>query len=140
MLRRLPFFKDFTYPEIYEVLQAGRWLGFSNEEHILVEGDMDDAFLVIVAGEAEVRRKSKAVGLLREGDCFGEAAIMGGKQSTSAIVAQGAVTVLKVSATLLEQLSMPCQLRFHKVFLRSMIERLTRSERAEPAKKKETKA
>ena len=23
MLRRLPFFKDFTYPEIYEILQAG---------------------------------------------------------------------------------------------------------------------
>jgi serine/threonine protein kinase len=111
MLRRLPFFKDFTYPEIYEVLQAG---------------------------DAEVRRQGKAVGLLREGDCFGEAAAMGGKKSTSAIVAKGAVTVLKVSATLLEQLTIPCQLRFHKVFMRSMIERLTRSERTD-AKKKDAK-
>ena len=136
MLRRLPFFQDFTYPEIYEILQAGRWQSYGTDEHILVEGDMDDAFMVIVAGEVEVRRKSKAVGALKDGDCFGEAAVTGGGRSSSAIVAKGAVTVLKVSATLLEQLTIPCQLRFHKVFLRSMIERLTRSERAESAKKK----
>ncbi|HEY4127494.1 MAG TPA: serine/threonine-protein kinase [Gammaproteobacteria bacterium] len=140
MLRRLPFFKEFTYPEIYEVLQAGRWHSYGMDEHILVEGDMDDAFLVLVSGEAEVRRQGKAVGLLREGDCFGEAAAMGGKKSTSAIVAKGAVTVLKVSATLLEQLTIPCQLRFHKMFMRSMIERLTRSERNDAAKKKDAEA
>ena len=134
MLRRLAFFQDFSYPEIYEVLQAGRWQSHDADAHIVVEGDMDDSFLVVVAGEAEIRRKGKAVGTLREGDCFGEAAVMGKAPSTSTIVAQGATTVLRVSATLLDQLSMPCQLKFHKVFLRSMIERLTRSERA-PAKK-----
>lgn len=140
MLRRLPFFKDFTYPEIYEILQAGRWQSYGADEHILTEGDMDDAFLLIVAGSAEVRRKSKTAGVLHEGDCFGEAAVLGGgKQSASAIVAKGAVTVLRVSATLLDQLSTPCQLRFHKVFLRSMIERLTRSERADVTKKGATK-
>jgi serine/threonine protein kinase len=135
MLRRLPFFKDFSYPEIYEILQAGRWHSYGMDESILVEGDMDDAFLLIVAGDAEVRRQGKAVGLLHEGDCFGEAAAMGGKKSTSAIVAKGACTVLKVSATLLEQLTMSCQLRFHKMFMRGMIERLTRSERSDSSKK-----
>ena len=140
MLRRLPFFKDFTYPEIYEILQAGRWQSFGADANIVVEGEMDDSFLVVVAGEAEVRRKSKVVGVLGEGDCFGEAAIMGGTRSTSAIVAKGAVTMLKVSATLLDQLSMPCQLRFHKVFLRGMIERLTRSERADATKKAAAKS
>jgi len=139
MLRRLPFFKDFSYPEIYEILQAGRWLTFGSSQHIVAEGEMDDCFLVIVAGLTEVRRKGKVAGHLNEGDCFGEAAVMGGTKSTSTISAQGDVTVLKVSATLLEQLSLPCQLRFHKVFLRSMIERLTRSERVETSKKKEAK-
>jgi hypothetical protein len=32
--------------------------------------------------------------------------------------------VLRVSSTLLEQVSTECQLRFNKVFLRSLIERL----------------
>ena len=139
MLRRLPFFKDFTYPEIYEVLQASRWQSYDAGSNIISEGEMDDSLLVVVAGQAEIRRKSKVVGMLDEGDCFGEAAFSGDK-STSAIVAKGAVTMLKVSATLLDRLSIPCQLRFHKVFLRSMIERLTRSERAEAQKRKEAKA
>jgi len=34
------------------------------------------------------------------------------------------VTVLKVSATQLEQVSVSCQLRFNRVFLRSLIGRL----------------
>ena len=36
----------------------------------------------------------------------------------------------KVTATLLEQASISCQLRFHKVFLKELIGRL---QRAEPA-------
>ncbi|HET7176149.1 MAG TPA: serine/threonine-protein kinase [Gammaproteobacteria bacterium] len=138
MLRRLPFFKDFTYPEIYEVLQASRWQSYDAGANIISEGEMDDSLLVVVAGQAEIRRKTKVVGVLDEGDCFGEAAFSGDK-STSAIVAKGAVTMLKVSATLLDRLSIPCQLRFHKVFLRSMIERLTSSERADSAKKASSK-
>ena len=42
----------------------------------------------------------------------------------STIRADDSVTVLSVSATLLEQVSTDCQLRFNKVFLRSLIRRL----------------
>src|SRR5258708_3300051 len=38
------------------------------------------------------------------------------------------VTVLKVSSTLLEQVSASCQLRFNRVFLRTMITRLQASD------------
>ena len=41
----------------------------------------------------------------------------------------GPVTVMKVSSTLLEQVSAECQLRFNQVFLRSMIGRLQSAER-----------
>jgi hypothetical protein len=34
------------------------------------------------------------------------------------------VTVLRVSSTLLEQVSAACQLRFNRVFLRALISRL----------------
>jgi hypothetical protein len=37
--------------------------------------------------------------------------------------------LLKVTATLLEQASVSCQLRFHKVFLRELIGRLHRGRR-----------
>jgi eukaryotic-like serine/threonine-protein kinase len=39
------------------------------------------------------------------------------------------VTVMKVSSTLLEQVSAECQLRFNQVFLRNMIARLQSAER-----------
>jgi hypothetical protein len=40
------------------------------------------------------------------------------------------VTLLKVTATLLEQTSISCQLRFNKVFLRELIGRLQRGKKA----------
>ena len=39
------------------------------------------------------------------------------------------VTMLKVTATLLEQASISCQLRFNKVFLRELIGRLQRGKK-----------
>ena len=40
------------------------------------------------------------------------------------------VTMLKVTGTLLEQVSISCQLRFHKVFLKELISRLQRGDRS----------
>ena len=42
------------------------------------------------------------------------------------IEADGHVTLIKVTATLLEQASLSCQLRFNKVFLKELIGRLQR--------------
>jgi len=34
-----------------------------------------------------------------------------------------------VNSTLIDQVSLQCQLRFHKMFLKTLVERLTRGER-----------
>jgi eukaryotic-like serine/threonine-protein kinase len=52
-----------------------------------------------------------------------------GAKRTATIRANSAVTVLKVSSTLLEQVSASCQLRFNRVFLRNLIGRLQNAER-----------
>jgi hypothetical protein len=52
-----------------------------------------------------------------------------GAKRTATIKAAGPVTVMKVSSTLLEQVSAECQLRFNQVFLRNMIARLQSAER-----------
>jgi hypothetical protein len=51
-----------------------------------------------------------------------------GAKRTATILAADEVTVLKVSSTLLEQVSASCQLRFNRVFLRSLIGRLQSTE------------
>jgi hypothetical protein len=47
-----------------------------------------------------------------------------GARRTATIKSESAVSVLKVSSTLLEQVSAACQLRFNRVFLRALIGRL----------------
>jgi serine/threonine-protein kinase len=71
-----------------------------------------------------VERNGRAVGRLETGDCFGESSYVPGARRSATVRATGSVTLLKVGSTLLEQASANCQLRFNKVFLRGLIERL----------------
>lgn len=130
-LRRLKFFHDFSHAEIQEVLRAGTFQDFAEGESIVEEGEIDDRFYVIVQGGVTVERGGRTIGELAHGECFGETSYVRGAKRTATIRAagteggaKGATVVLKVSSTLLEQASASCQLRFNKVFLRSLISRL----------------
>ena len=130
LLRRLKFFHDFSQAEIGEVLKASSWQDYTGNEEIIREGDMDDRFYVVVAGDCVVMRHGRQVGQLGTGDCFGEASYVPGARRSASVHTAGTVTLLKVGATLLEQASAACQLRFNRVFLRALIERLQKSEQA----------
>ncbi len=78
----------------------------------------------VVSGRALIQANEMVVGTFEAGDCFGEVGFNSDAKRTSTITAEESVAVLSVSATLLEQVSSECQLRFNKVFLRSMILRL----------------
>jgi len=124
LLRALTFFHEFSHAEIWEVLRASDWHEYQDGEDIVREGEMDDRFYIIVAGQAEVEANGIKLGLLENGACFGETSYVRGAKRTASIKANGSVTILRVSSTLMEQVSSACQLRFNKVFLRSLITRL----------------
>jgi serine/threonine protein kinase len=128
LLRRLKFFHEFSHAEIQEVLRASHWQDYASGEEIVKEGEMDDRFYIIVNGTCSVERHGGSVGLLASGECFGETSYVQGAKRTATIRAADDVTVLKVSSTLLEQVSASCQLRFNRVFLRSLIGRLQSGE------------
>jgi len=128
LLRLLKFFHDFSHAEINEVMRASQWQDYAAGEEIVKEGEMDDRFYILVSGTCSVERNGKAVGLLSTGECFGETSYVQGAKRTATIRAAEGVTVLKVSSTLLEQVSASCQLRFNRVFLRSLISRLQNAE------------
>jgi serine/threonine protein kinase len=123
-LRRLRFFHDFSGAEIWELLRASDWREYGCGDEIVRQGEMDDRFYVLLTGNVTVETNGEQVGVLGEGDCFGESSYVAGITRNSTIRADEPVTVLSVSATLLEQVSTDCQLRFNKVFLRSLIRRL----------------
>ena len=128
LLRRLKFFHEFSHAEITEVMRASHWQDYNLGEEIVKEGEMDDRFYIIVSGNCAVERNGVSVGILSLGECFGETSYVPGAKRRATIRATDAVTVLKVSSTLLEQVSASCQLRFNQVFLRTLIGRLQGAE------------
>ncbi len=130
VLRRLRFFHDFSHAEIREVMKAGCWMDCQPGEAVLRPGDTDDRLYVVVSGCARVSRFGELAGRVETGGCFGEAAFSEGARRDTMIEAEGPLTLLKVTATLLEQASISCQLRFHKVFLRELIGRLQRGRKS----------
>jgi serine/threonine protein kinase len=123
-LRKLRFFHDFSHAEIWEVLRASEWCNYATDDEIIREGELDDRFYIIVNGTVSVQSGRRQIGELTEGDCFGETSYVRGARRTATIKATMPVMLVRVSSTLLEQASSACQLRFNKVFLRSLIERL----------------
>jgi serine/threonine protein kinase len=123
-LRKLRFFNDFSHSEIWELLRASDWRDYSSREEIFREGELDDRFYIIVSGNVTVESGRREVGVLGPGDCFGETSYVDGARRTTTIISNDEVTLVRISSTLLEQASSDCQLRFNKVFLRSLIERL----------------
>ncbi len=91
---------------------------------------MEDRFYVVVAGTCAVERNGRVIGQIGTGDCFGESSYLPGARRAATVRAHGNVTILRVGATLLEQASANCQLRFTRVFLSSLIERLQNPEQA----------
>lgn len=124
ILRRLSFFHDFSQSEIRELLRASEWREHAPGEEILREGTADDRFYVVVSGRVGVETGGRQLGILAEGECFGETGYVTGARTTAGFRAEEAAAVLSVSSTMLEQVSTECQLRFNKVFLRTLIRRL----------------
>jgi serine/threonine protein kinase len=130
VLRRLRFFHEFSHAEIWEVLRASTLQNYVAGEDIVKEGEMDDRFYILVSGRCEVARHGRTIGTIDSGDCFGETSYVRGARRTATIRAASEVEVLKVSSTLLEQVSAACQLRFNRVFLRTLIARLQGADQA----------
>lgn len=124
-LRRLRFFDRFSDSEIEEVLNSSTLSHHAAGSVIVQEGEIENAFYIIVLGSAEVRRTGRTLHRLEKGDCYGEAGFLSTQRSTCSVIADTQVLALKVSGTRLEQRSEGCQLRFYKTFLESMIYRLS---------------
>jgi eukaryotic-like serine/threonine-protein kinase len=129
VMRKLRFFHDFSHGEIREVMRAGVWTECQPGESVLRPGDIDDRFYIVVSGTVRLSRGGDIIGRVPAGGCFGEAGYAEGSRRDTVAEAESAVTMLKVTATLLEQSSVSCQLRFHKVFVRELIGRLQRGKK-----------
>jgi len=127
LVRDLSFFQSFADAEIWEVINASSWQDFKPGDGIIAEGEADDCFYIIVSGEVAVQKGESQVDVLGRGDCFGEMGFIAKQRRTASIVARTPVTVMQVRSALMERASLNCQLRFHKIFLHTLVRRLSRA-------------
>lgn len=123
-LKRIDFFRDFTSSELAEILKATQWVKHEAASTIITEGEIEDCFYIIVAGEVMVRKQGKPLTVLKKGECFGEMAYLGKTTRTATIEALSNTILMKVNASVIDQTSINTQNRFYKVFSTTLIQRL----------------
>jgi len=124
-IKKLEFFQGFPDAELWEILRASTWQDYDAGNDIIVEGELDDCFYIIAEGKVTVSKNNKAIRTLEKGDCFGEMGYLAKTKRTASIRSEGNTSLLKINSTVISQVSLNCQVRFLKVFLRTLIHRLS---------------
>jgi CRP-like cAMP-binding protein/tRNA A-37 threonylcarbamoyl transferase component Bud32 len=128
--RNLRFFRDFRDEELWEVVRIALWKRYPANKRVMLEGHFGHSFFIIAQGEVRVTKGGKFIHTLRAGDCFGETSWLSkvSARRTTTITSASEVVLIKIRGPLLEQLSEHCQLRFYRIFLQTLVERLSWTE------------
>jgi serine/threonine protein kinase len=124
-IKGLGFFKGFSDADIWELIRACTWQTFSPGHCIIHEGDMDNSFYIILSGVVIIEKDGSVVNILQEGDCFGEMGYLARARRIASAIARTEVSLMKVNDSTIDRAAEGTQLRFHKAFVRTLIERLT---------------
>ncbi len=126
-LRYLNFFKEFSDDQITEVVDASEWLDYKKGDTIVSEGEIETAFYIIAKGGVEVSKDDVTIGRMYQGDCFGETAFIKSEQRLASITARTDVTLMVVSSSLLDKVSIETQLQYYRIFLETLVTRLSKA-------------
>jgi len=124
-IKSLGFFKGFSDADIWELIRACTWQTFAPRQSIIREGDMDHSFYIVLAGVVIIEKEGSVVNILREGDCFGEMGYLSRARRIASAIARTDVSLMKVNDSTIDRAAEATQLRFHKAFVHTLIERLS---------------
>lgn len=92
-LRQVSIFAELSDRELKKVLRLVTPVDVRQGKVLTREGEPGREFMIIVAGEAEVRRDDQTIATLGPGDFFGELAVLAGVPRTATVVAITDMTV-----------------------------------------------
>lgn len=126
LIRNMSFFKSFTDSELWEIVGAVSVREFISGADIITEGALEETFYIIIEGQAVMLKGDNQIGTLQKGDCFGEMGYLAKSKNSATIKAVSNLKLLEVNNYAIEESSTGCQLRFNKIFLKRIIERLSK--------------
>ena len=125
-LRTLPFFKNFSDVELWEVLRISVWNKIPQDEQIITEGDDGRDFYILARGTVKVIKHGRLLSLLHTGDCFGEMAHLSEKNAkrSTDVITKTEVTLIALDPEVLAKSSSGCRYQFSEAFLHMLAKRL----------------
>ncbi|MEM7408522.1 MAG: serine/threonine-protein kinase [Pseudomonadota bacterium] len=124
-LKNLGFFKGFDDRDLWELIRACDWATYQAGDTIISEGEEDNSFYIVLGGVVSIEKNGHGVDKLPEGACFGEMGYLTNAKRTATVRAGTDVTLMHVNAATLDRAAEDTQLRFLKVFVRTLIKRLS---------------
>ncbi|MFH1887910.1 MAG: serine/threonine-protein kinase [Pseudomonadota bacterium] len=118
------FFSGFARSHIEDLIAATELLQVKKDQVMVSEGDLDDAFYILLSGKGRVMKGETRVGTLNAGECFGEMAFIAGQSRTASVVAEEDGAMMKISGSVLDRAPARLQLLFFKKFALTLTQRL----------------
>ena len=95
LLKSVPLFSRLSKKDLNEVARLTTDLFFTEGDQLIVEGDArTSSMLIILEGEAVVRKKGRKIATLKPGDFAGELAVLTGAPRNASVIAAGDVRAL----------------------------------------------
>ena len=124
-IKNLRFFESFSDVDIWELMRACDWRQYKKGEYIIQEGDEDHSFYILLSGIVSVEKNELNIEHLQAGDCFGEMGYLTKTKRTASVRSSSDVSLIQVNAATLDRANESTQLRFLKVFVKTLVARLT---------------
>jgi CRP/FNR family cyclic AMP-dependent transcriptional regulator len=97
LIKKVPLFSKLKKKELAEVAHIADELDLPMGKVMAEEGDRGREFFVLLEGEADVTKGDKSINTMREGDFFGEIALVTQMPRTASVTATTDVRVLVIT-------------------------------------------
>jgi CRP-like cAMP-binding protein len=97
LLKRVPLFQKLDKNALQGVAQIADELDLPAGKEMATEGDRGREFFVLLKGEAEVTKGGQRINTMKEGDFFGEIALVSKMPRTATVTATTDVDVLVIT-------------------------------------------
>jgi CRP/FNR family transcriptional regulator, cyclic AMP receptor protein len=97
LIRKVPLFSKLSKKELEDVAHIADELDLPAGKVMAREGDRGREFFVLLEGEADVTKGNRTLNTMREGDFFGEIALVTKMPRTATVTATSDVRVLVVT-------------------------------------------
>lgn len=124
LIKSVEFFRNFSRKEIETIILHGTFIRYDRSQVILRDGDIDSTFFVLLSGRVRVIKNKCRIADLTQGQCFGEMGAFTRQPRSAHVVAKEPCIVLKLDLRIVEREDPDLKLKFYKIFIETLADRL----------------